>query len=60
VELFYYWLLVDILLMDIGDYFKLSYHKFWWLSMNIGGYFISGYYWVFYCRLSVIIIFGGY
>jgi hypothetical protein len=34
---------VDILLADIGGYFRLNYHR---LLMVIGGYFIDGYFWL--------------
>ncbi len=45
---------MDILLMDIGDYFKLNYHRFGgyqWilvviLLVAIIGYFIVGHWWL--------------
>jgi hypothetical protein len=52
--LFYYWLLVAIILMDIGGYFINGYCGY---SINgyccyfingYYGYFINGYWWLFY------------
>ncbi len=49
MELFYQWLLVDILLGDIGGYFTLNYHKLLVVIVlvTIDGYFINGYWWLF-------------
>jgi hypothetical protein len=38
-----------ILLVAIGDYFKLNYHR---LFMAIGAYPIGGYWWLFKVKLS--------
>ncbi len=43
--IFYRWLLVDILSMDIGGYSRLNYHK---LLVVINCYYVSGYLWLFY------------
>ncbi len=36
---------MDILLVDSGDYFMLNYHM---LLVVTNGYYISGYWWLFY------------
>jgi hypothetical protein len=36
---------MDILFMDIGGYFRLHYHM---LLVVISGYYINGYWWLFY------------
>ncbi len=47
-----------ILLMAIGNYFRLNYHRIIMaigeviLLMVIGGYFIVKYWWLFYSTLS--------
>jgi hypothetical protein len=46
---------VDILLVDIGGYFRLNYHK---LLVVISGYCISGYWWLLMVILLLVI--GGY
>jgi hypothetical protein len=42
---------MDILLVDIGGYFRLNYHRLFmvingYILMSIGGHFINDYWWV--------------
>jgi hypothetical protein len=56
--LLYQWLLVDILLLDIGGYLINGY---WWLFhckpfVVINGYCIIGYCWLLYVILQIFLI----
>jgi hypothetical protein len=45
-------LFVVILLVAIDGYSINAYILYWWLLMAIGGYYISGYWWLFSIKLS--------